>query len=446
MAASFSLDMDFRGIPVTVMGLGHFGGGLGAARYLARRGAAVTVSDRGSAAELAEALAGLADVPLAGLHLNGHRETDFEHAGLILVNPAVRPGHPLLEVARGAGATLVTEIELFLEACPAPVVGVTGSNGKSTTAALLAAALSAAGRRVFLGGNLGGSLLEDLEAIDPRDCAVVELSSFQLHYLRPQARLPRLAVVTGCTANHLDWHGDWPSYVAAKQRLLAGQDAGCLAVFDPGDGELHRWRRLVRGEFLAPWPLHRLPPLRLPGEHNRRNAALAAAAAEAAGCGPDAIAAGLAAFAGLPQRLERLATVAGRLIVDDSAATTPHSTLAALAAVPSPRWLIAGGSDKQTPLGPLVSAIADRASGAAFFGAMGPRLGKMLAAVAPGLPAAVCTTLDEALDWCLRKSRPGETILFSPALASHDQFRNYRQRGKHFARLVASLRGPSARG
>ena len=158
----FTEAMNYRGRRATIMGLGHFGGGVAAARWLARQGAIVTISDMADENALADSLPLLADVPIAALHLGGHREEDFRGADLVVVNPAVRPDSQWLQIARSSGARLCTELELFIENCPARIVGVTGSNGKSTTAAMIASILNAGGRRAFLGGNIGGSLLDEL--------------------------------------------------------------------------------------------------------------------------------------------------------------------------------------------------------------------------------------------------------------------------------------------
>ena len=284
--------MNYRGRRATIMGLGHFGGGVAAARWLAEQGAVVTVSDAADENALADSLPLLADVPIAAIHLGGHRAEDFQRADLIVVNPAVRPDSPWLHAARQSGARLCTELELFIENCPARIIGVTGSNGKSTTAAMIASILSlpspfgrgaggegetiadsdaltlalsqrerghAAERRTFLGGNIGGSLLDDLPRMTPDDWVVLEISSFQLwHFGSCTPHAPReeaahgvcrvhVAVVTGCSPNHLDWHGSFADYVAAKQRILSGQTPDDFAVLNTFDAEVASWLPLVRG-------------------------------------------------------------------------------------------------------------------------------------------------------------------------------------------------------
>jgi len=432
------MNTDYRGRHVTIMGLGHFGGGAAAARWLARQEAMVTVTDLADENALADSLALLADLPIAAMHLGGHHEEDFQGADLVVVNPAVRPNSPWLQVARQSGARLRTEIELFIEACPAQIVGVTGSNGKSTTAAMIASILRAAGHRALLGGNIGGSLLEQLPEIDPSDWVVLEISSFQLWHFSPGARMPHVAVVTGCTPNHLDWHETFDHYAAAKQRILVGQTSEDIAVLNTHDPEVASWPHLVRGRLIPLPPLEELPSLSLPGEHNRVNAACAAAAAMGAGCGRQAVQQGLQSFRGLPQRLQWLAAIEGRQIYNDSTATTPESTIAALQTMEVPVWLLAGGKNKGCNFELLATEIARRTRGAAFFGASREELRRCLAAKQPQLPCTAVETMEEALRWCWQRSRPGEAILLSPACASTDQFRNFRQRGERFGDLIAN--------
>jgi len=430
---------DFAGRRVTIMGLGQFGGGVAAARWTARQGAVVTVTDLADRNVLADSLATLADEPIARFHLGGHREQDFRDADVVVVNPAVRPGSPFLTAALEAGAQLTSEIELFLRACPAPVVGVTGTNGKSTTAAMIAAILRADGRRTWLGGNLGKSLLDDLERIDRDDWVVLELSSFQLRRLALDVPGPKVAVVTNCAPNHLDWHGTLEHYVAAKQRILAGQSACDLAVLNTCCGEVAAWAHRVRGRQLPLVSVERLPELPLPGVHNRQNALCAATAALGVGCRWQSIDEGLTSFTALPGRLEPVATVDGRRFYNDTTATTPESTIAALEALDGPLWLLAGGSDKGVDLGPLAAAIARGVRGAALFGAVRRTLARQVNERAPGLSMAAVQTMDEAVGWCWERSQPGESIVLSPGCASYDQFDNFRHRGERFVEVVSDL-------
>lgn len=421
------------------MGLGHFGGGVNAARWLARQGAVVTVTDLADETALADSLTALESEPIAQWQLGGHREEHFRGAELVVVNPAVRPGSRFVQIARDSGAQLTSEIELFVEACPAPIIGVTGSNGKSTTAAMIATILRTAGHRTWLGGNLGGSLLKRLQLIRPKDRVVLELSSFQLWHLGPNVAMPQIAVVTGCSPNHLDWHPSYQDYAAAKQGILLGQTRDDLAVLNTHDEEVAGWDGLVRGRLLPLPRLREIPRLAVCGDHNRINAACAAAAAAAIGLHQDEIRRGLEQFTGLPQRLQRCAVIDERRFYNDSTATTPEATIAALESLDEPIWLLAGGKDKGLDFGDLGAAVVERAAGAAFFGSVREALKGWITAHDPRFPCTTTETMAEALRWCWEHSRPGDTIVLSPACASTDQFRNFRDRGEQFVGLVKAL-------
>lgn len=431
--------MEVTGRRVTLMGLGRHGGGVGAARYLVAQGARLTVTDRAGPEQLADSLAALEGHPVARWRLGGHDRRDFLETDLVVVNPAVLPGDPFVFAAAGAGVPITTEIELFLARCPARIAAVTGSNGKSSTTSMLASILSAAGHRVWLGGNIGRSLLEDLPAIGPDDDVVLELSSFQLARLGRDTRGVDLAVITNCTPNHLDWHGSYGEYRRAKQRLLQMQPATGIAILNDDDAEVAGWRTLARGSVVPPLVNSRIPALNVPGTHQRANARLAAAAAIAWGADQAALEEGLRQFTGLPHRLARVREIEGRTFFDDSLSTTPESTIAGLRAFAAPVWLLAGGYDKGADFAALADAIVARAAGAAFYGATADQLH---AAVAQRDPEPCCTrvaTLLEALEWCWRQSRRGDVLLLSPACASYDQFRDYADRAEHFQRCIDAV-------
>jgi UDP-N-acetylmuramoylalanine--D-glutamate ligase len=440
MSASFS------GKRVVVMGLGHFGGGVAVVRWLAAQNAKVTLTDSASDEDLRDALGQLDGLLLEGVHLAGHREEDFQNAEIVVVNPAVRPGNRFVDLASQSGAWITTELELFLRACPAKTIGVTGSNGKSTTTAMTAAIVAASGRRAWLGGNIGASLLDKLPRIATDDWVVLEISSFQLFRLHDDTPRPSIAVVTNCTPNHLDWHPSYEHYVAAKQRILQGPQPCRCAVLNLEDPEVSSWTPLAAECLDPPYAPESLPRLTIPGRHNRVNASLAARAARAAGCSQSDIDAGLTNFRGLPQRLEPITFngqtgLKGRRFYNDSSATTPESTVAALETLEGRVWLLAGGSDKGIEFGPLTEAIVRCAAGAAFFGDVRRRLLAGVLEREPDFLAAAFSTLEESLAWCWVQSQPGDVIALSPACASKDQFQNYRQRGEHFVRCVERLAG-----
>jgi len=428
------------------MGLGRHGGGVAVTRFLAAQGALVTVSDAAPADHLTESLAEISDLPLAGLRLGKHDEADFADAELLVVNPAVRPENRWVNVALAHGAKVTSEIELLLERVPCPVIGITGSNGKTTTATMIAAILKAAGKKVWLGGNLEHSLLGDLPHMKANDWVVLELSSFQLYWLSPQARLPEISVLTNFTPNHLDWHPELAHYAAAKQRLLAAA-LDARAVSPPGMAVLgpavpQSWRT-SRPRLLPPLAEDQwIPPLRIPGHHNRLNAACAATAARAAGCDDATIRSALAEFAGLPHRLELIAEIGGRRFINDTQATTLEATLAALESIDGRCWLLCGGADKGGSFAALAEGIVARCAGAGCYGHVGGQMEVCIRKLDASLNCSRFEHLEQAAQWCWNQSAAGDTILLSPACASTDQYRDYRHRAEDFRAIVARFSGP----
>ncbi len=432
--------MKYDGLRATVMGLGLFGGGSAAASWLARAGALVTVTDTAPEDRLASSLRSIESVPIHRYVLGGHRKEDFVSADLVVVNPAVRPGSPWLELAERAGTHLTSEMDLFLENCPARTIGVTGSNGKSTTAAMIASILEAAGRKVFLGGNIGRSLLDEVASMGADDMVVLEMSSFQLHRLNESTIMPETAVITNFTPNHLNWHPDLSHYAAAKQRLLVSQPSCGTAVFDPSSPGLSGWQKFVQGSLSLPLGVSDLPPLSVCGRHNEANAALAASAAINMGCSKHVIDSGLRGFRGLPDRLELVGAHEGRRFFNDSSSTTPESTMAALRALTGPTWLLAGGADKGVAIKELADCISRCADGVILYGQVANGLADQVASRNATLVCCAVKTLAEAFMLSIEKAPAGAAILLSPGFSSHDQFVNYCERGAAFAELVEAYR------
>lgn len=471
---------EFAGKRVTVMGLGHFGGGIGAVQYLARHGAVVTVTDLKSAEQLADSIAELGDTPPAVWRLGNHDASDFSTADLVVASPAVPWQHPLLQAARGAGVPVSSEMNLFWDRNPAATVCVTGTVGKSTTTAMIAHLIGASSRRVWLGGNIGRSLLPALPRIQADDTAVLELSSFQLEAMCELKPRPHVAVITNFAPNHLDRHGTLDEYRRCKQILLSSQTANDFAVLNADDPDVAQWETAAKthwfgpndtgrlGAFLAStaskssersevvlrtageevvWPLTGWQPMR--GEHNVMNALAAACAARLAGVPAATIRAAMPLFTALPHRLQRVANVAGREFYNDSKATTPESTIRALDAFTEPIWLIAGGADKQVDLRPLAIAIRSRrVCGVALMGATADLIHSVLESAAAGddanssgptLLIQHCSTMRSAVEWCFEQSRAGDVILLSPACASYGLFQNFEHRGDAFAACVTDL-------
>jgi UDP-N-acetylmuramoylalanine--D-glutamate ligase len=424
---------------VTVMGLGRFGGGLGVTRWLAEQGAVVLVTDLQPADRLGEAVAGLHDLVRAGqvtLALGGHSAEHFTGCDLLIANPAVpRPWeNPYLRAAREAGVPITTEIGLVLERLPdrRRIVGVTGSAGKSTTAAMIAHVLGRCDQPVHLGGNIGGSLLDSLPRIGAGDWIVLELSSAMLHWLGEWS--PGVAVLTNITPNHLDWHGSLEHYTQSKLGILASQQPSDAAVLGSSLAA-HATNPGVRSVVLAPDA--RVDGLAIPGAHNALNAAAACAAVEQLGLGLAAERLHTAArsFAGLPHRLCLLGERAGVRYYDDSKSTTPEATLLALRSFEergelAQVHLLAGGYDKGSDLSPI-AACAGEVAGLYCIGKTGPKL-----AGAAGERAQLCITLERAMAAIHGRARRGDIVLLSPGCASWDQFDNFERRGWAFAALA----------
>jgi UDP-N-acetylmuramoylalanine--D-glutamate ligase len=446
------------------MGLGLFGGGTGAARYLAAGGARVTVTDLKDAAALAPSLRALEGLPIT-FHLGGHVAADFSEADLVVVNPAVdKRANEFVRLAREAGAELTSEMNLFFAACPAPIVGVTGASGKSTTTALLGEMLARL-RPARVGGNIGKSLLEELPRIRPGETVVLELSSFQLEDLARIGRSPRVAVVTCISPNHLDRHGSMEAYIDAKKNILRFQSAGDAAILNADDEEVRRWEGLARERssrvlwFSARGPVPegafadgsatvfrldgrqervdlagRVPLL---GRHNLSNVLAAAAAARLLGVTPGAIAEAVAAFKPLAHRLEPVGRRGGVLFVNDSKATTPLAARVSMEAFEGPVVLIAGGRDKHMDMAPMVEAIRRRARAVVLVGEMA---GALAAAVGPGGPEVRrAATIEEAVGIAAAAARPGDVVLLAPGYTSWDMFNNYEERGEAFRRAALGV-------
>jgi UDP-N-acetylmuramoylalanine--D-glutamate ligase len=437
---------------VTVMGLGLQGGGVEVVRFLATRGAEITVTDARPAEKLAESLHAIRDCR-ARTVLGEHRAEDFTGAEIVVANPAVAPSHPLLASARAAGAWVTSEMALFLEACPARVVLITGTQGKSSTTHATATLLEHSGFRVFLGGNIGRSLLGELEHMRRDDVAVVEISSYQLESLPadfgPCARVAAVCV-TNVLADHLERHGSIEAYEAAKRRVLelAGDEA--TLVLSGEDPRVGAWRpahghvlrvlatraserdlNLAEGWFrLGSERLGRVADLRLPGAFQRENMLAALGLARSLGASPESLAAAVGQVAGLEHRLQDLGLFAGHRVWDNAVSTTPDSTLSALRALGKPVALLVGGQAKSLPLEELADASRSLTTRVIAFGASAEFLASAFRAAR--VDTRMARTVEEAVELAFGAMRPGEELLFSPACASFDAYRNFKDRALAF--------------
>ena len=481
-----SSECTIRGSRCLVMGLGAFGGGIGATQWLAQQGAKeILVTDLSSADKLKDSIAKIAPLIQSGvvrLRLGAHEMADFQQAQLVVANPAVpKPWtNPFLNAAREAGAHITTELRLALQHIPHHrVIAVTGSSGKSTTSALIHHALDGFnGNRAHFAGNIGGSLLQNCPHIGPHEWLVLELSSFMLWWLGPESGNAhwhaRVGVLTNLCDNHLDWHGGVAHYSASKSviRNQSADDQIFLSRFDIESPEqAAAWSALPAGPWWKNSACHgtsaqssarldahgawhnkflsdadyveqcmpHFESAKLIGEHNKRNALLALHACVAAlridnpqldvSTTARALAEKMNLFTGLPHRLSLAHEFDGVRWIDDSKATTPAATLFAVQSFPDAKkiHLIAGGVSKGADLS-SITALTPRLAGLYCIGTAAHELAKA--------GGSNCETLEKAIHSIRARLRHGDVVLLSPGCASWDQFQNYEARGKRFSQLA----------
>ena len=505
---SVSRRVSYRGLRVLVLGLARQG--IAAARFFLAQGAQVTVSDLRPAESLHAARSelevfaarcasdnGQGPAYSAGqgatlrFVLGGHPLAMLETADLLCLSGGVPPTIPIVVAAQARGIPLVNDAVLTLRHCLAPTMGVTGSSGKTTTVTLVGLMLEKAGFAVHVGGNIGVPLLDRLADVGPGDKVVMELSSFQLEL---SDRSPNIAAVLNITPNHLDRHPSMSHYAAAKANILQFQEAGDTCVLNADDGFTGRWlatgrchiaaeagqpavyfplrgarlgfslrRDLPAGAFLREdalilrspglYDAHicRVGDVRLRGRHNIANILAASCLAAAAGAGPDAMAAVATSFAGVEHRLEIVRKRLGVLWVDDSIATAPERTVAALRAFSEPVVLLLGGREKRLPWDECIAEIhRARADGSptvrhvVLFGEAARPIGEEMIGFertsgADPIPMTHCLDLPEAVAAAGRAARSGDVVLMAPGGTSFDAYEDFAARGRHFRWLVEGL-------
>lgn len=444
---------------VVVMGLGSFGGGQDSVRFACEQGARVTVTDLADEAKLRETIDSLHSLPVAW-HLEGHLEEDFRTADVVIVNPAVPPDNPFLQIARRAGAVITSQVELFFERCPAWIAAITGSNGKSTTTALTAHLLEAASAserwaygNVYLSGNIGNRpLLGLLKELTEKDIVVLEISSFQIEQLSQCRRGANIALLTNLSPNHLDRHGTFEAYAAAKRILFENQrpnpDFSPVSVFNAEDQTGLEWfaeyskqdfRRcfLFKVEDICDEYRH---VFRLPGRVNLQNLAAALTIADVFDADKKMLLEAIAGFQGLEHRMQFVAEVNGVRWYNDSKATTPISTMAALNGIEEPKILIAGGYDKHIGFEELGRCIAARCKAVVLIGQTADKILDAVKAAGPSKAVIrKAASMEEAVLLCSKMAQKGDVVLMSPACASYDMFKNYQERGTVFRQAVLNL-------
>ncbi|MBK8985096.1 MAG: UDP-N-acetylmuramoyl-L-alanine--D-glutamate ligase [Chloroflexi bacterium] len=439
-----------------ILGLARQGKAL--ARFAAEVGAQVTISDLRPPEKLAGSLADLHDLNLTYV-LGEHPMSLLEEMDVLAISGGVPADAPLVLAARQRGITITNDSQEFMKRAPTAVIGITGSAGKTTTTALTGVMGQVAGRRTWVGGNIGRPLIADLHKMQPDDMVVQELSSFQLEIW---TQSPRVAAVLNVTPNHLDRHKTMAAYANAKANILryqsaddvavlAADDAGAMSLAGEVRGRLRTFSRrgavadgaFVRDEYIwlkngretAVCPLS---DIHLPGQHNVLNVLAAVTLADTVGIPAEAMRQAIRTFRGVEHRLELVRELRGARYINDSIATAPERALAALASFDEPLILLAGGRDKDMQWDEWTRQVTERVKHVVLFGDLAAMLERRLAEAGytqmtrvEGLATAVATAAHLA--------KPGDIVLLSPGGTSYDAFTDFAERGEHFRVLVAEL-------
>jgi UDP-N-acetylmuramoylalanine--D-glutamate ligase len=450
---------------VVILGLARQGTAL--ARFLTQAGARVTVSDLRKEAELADQMAELADLPVDFV-LGKHPKRLLEGTDLLCLSGGVPVDAPIVVAAQKRGIPLSNDAQLFLERCPAPVIGITGSAGKTTTTALVGKMCQAAGLTTWVGGNIGNPLITDLDRITPQDQVVMELSSFQLEIMTVS---PHIAAVLNVTPNHLDRHETMENYIAAKQNILAHQgpedyavlgydDANARALaletaaqlaFFSGGAEVEFGAYKTNGELVLrigdeDEVICYAQDVRLRGRHNLLNVLAASAICGIAGVPLPAMQRTIRTFSGVEHRLELVREIEGVRYYDDSIATAPERVVAALHSFDEPIVLLAGGRDKDLPWDAFADEAVTHVRQLITFGEAGDMIAHRVASRNRNGQGRLeditqVETLEDAVTAAARASRPGDVVLLSPGGTSFDAFKDFAERGDRFKELVHQLEG-----
>jgi len=452
---------EYQGQTALVVGAAR--SGVAAAEFLMARGARVVLTDTKSEEELAPSLAPLKARPFSAgrllLELGGHRPESFRACDLVVVSPGVPLTLPMFEKSRAAGIPILAEVELASRHIRGKILGITGSNGKTTTTALVTELLRGAGLHGYAAGNIGFPLISFAEASAPDDLYVVELSSFQLEGIL-QFR-PLVAAILNLTPDHLDRYDDFAGYIGAKRRIFMNQTRSDFAVLNRDDprtaamaeqvsarpvlfsrrgevahGTCVRAGRVVFRDHGAQTDLFAADDIRLKGSHNLENVLAGAAIALLAGAAPDSLGTVVRAFTGVEHRLEWVAEIDGVEYFNDSKATNVDAAIKSLEAFPRNILLIAGGRDKGGDFLPLRQLVAQRVKHVIL---LGEAAGKIREALSGVVETSEAASLPEAVHLAARSAAPGDVVLLAPACASFDMFQNYEHRGRVFKETVRGM-------
>lgn len=458
----------------TVLMLGAARQGQAVIRYSLAKGAQVILNDMKSFDKLADAWQALSDLPIRWV-TGGHPIELLDETDIVCVTGGADLRIPILREAQARRIPVLNDTQLFLEAVKAPVIGITGSSGKTTTTTLtgrIAKNACDTRRNVWTGGNIGNPLLTIAGKVRPEDVVILELSSFQLELTTVS---PQIAAVLNITPNHLDRHGTMEAYTAAKKRILQFQDSAATAILNRDDAGSWALRQEVHGKLISfgfekpadlsdrqetaliyledgvirrfaghqTEDLLRAETIRLRGNHNLSNVMAACAIATAAGFPPEAMQKGVENFTGVSHRLEWVRTYKGADWYNDSIATSPERTLAAIHSFSEPLVLLLGGRDKHLPWEQLAAAARERAHAIVLFGEAAPLIETAFRKeIEPGAPLVIkrCEKLEEAVHAAAALTSPGDVVLLSPGGTSYDAFKDFEERGKAFTEWVLRLK------
>jgi len=462
--------MDFKGKRATIIGLAREGTAL--ARFLAERGAIVTVSDQKKEEELKENIAELKGLPISFV-LGGHPGEILDRVNVLFLSPGVPRDAPIVVAAEEKSIPISSETKLFTELCPAPIIGITGSSGKTTTVSLVGQMLKASGFRTWVGGNIGQPLIGHLREIEPTDKVVMELSSFQLEIMEWS---PPIAAILNITPNHLDRHPSMEAYTQTKLNILRFQRPGNIAILghdlisniqypipniqsrfltfslneEVGQGAFLRDGEIILRLENAEQRICSADEIKLLGRHNLENVLAACAIAAVAGASRQALAYVATTFEGVEHRLELVREMGEAPAVryyNDSIATSPERTVAALRSFDQPIVLLAGGRDKHLPWDEMARLTLEKVRCLVLFGEAAPIIEEAIRVSGVGFRVSRdleefvhrCQTLDEAVEAAAREAQPGDVVLLAPGGTSFDAFRDFAERGERFRELVKAL-------
>lgn len=449
--------MELKDKRVLVVGLGK--SGVSAALFLREKGARVTVSDNRAEAQLGGEIPRLLDRGIV-VETGGHGERTFRDQDLIVVSPGVPVDTSQLQHARTMQVPIIGEVELASRFLLGNTVAITGSNGKTTTTSLVGEILEKAGKPTQVGGNIGTPVTELIAQSSAETWNVLEVSSFQLETVK--SFRPKIAAILNITPDHLDRHGNFENYVAAKARIFEQQSAEDFAVLNSDDAACRQIAKNIRSRIL--WfglsdrvgqgasvraahihfrsseqesEIMPLAEITLKGSHNLENVLAAVCIAHLAGCTPDEIRKGVAGFKAVEHRLEFVAEIAGVSYFNDSKATNVDATIKALESFPANIHLILGGKDKNSDYSQLNALIKQRVKRVYTIGVAAEKIESQIRGTTEILAAG---TLEKAVQSASQAAVAGDVVLLAPACASFDQFENFEHRGKTFKQLVEDLR------